>query len=161
MDSGGLTVRQKVRLPPLRLGPAPLAISEGYVTTLKSDHDVEVGECCCSCALCPPLNHLSAVSLPEIFLGIWLAQGPKKPGGPCELLPIVVRACLVAPVSKPSVADPTRDIHPTRRSSACPQAACWVCPSCGSGSWTCARTANGCGSTPPGTSRRGCWTWRA
>lgn len=43
VDSGGLTVRQKVRLPPLRLGPAPLAISEGYVTTLKSDHDVEVG----------------------------------------------------------------------------------------------------------------------
>ncbi len=52
-----MTVRQKVRLPPLRLGPAPLAISEGYVTTLKSDHDVDVGECCCSCVFCPPRSH--------------------------------------------------------------------------------------------------------
>ncbi|KXZ54893.1 hypothetical protein GPECTOR_4g965 [Gonium pectorale] len=43
VDSSGLTLRQKVRLPPLRLGPQLLDIHEAYVTTLKSDHDIEVG----------------------------------------------------------------------------------------------------------------------
>ncbi|GLC41545.1 hypothetical protein PLESTB_000703500 [Pleodorina starrii] len=43
VDSSGLTLRQKVRLPPLRLGPQLLDIRDAYVTTLKSDHDIEVG----------------------------------------------------------------------------------------------------------------------
>ncbi|KAG2498190.1 hypothetical protein HYH03_003944 [Edaphochlamys debaryana] len=43
VDSGGVTLRQKVRLPPLRLGPQELGITEAYVTTLKSDHDIDVG----------------------------------------------------------------------------------------------------------------------
>ena len=44
VDSSGLTLRQKVRLPPLRLGPQLLDIRDAYVTTLKSDHDIDVGE---------------------------------------------------------------------------------------------------------------------
>ncbi|GIM03551.1 hypothetical protein Vretimale_8301 [Volvox reticuliferus] len=43
VDSSGLTLRQKVRLPPLRLGPQLLDIRDAYVTTLKSDHDIDVG----------------------------------------------------------------------------------------------------------------------
>ncbi|GFR52480.1 hypothetical protein Agub_g15050 [Astrephomene gubernaculifera] len=43
VDSGGLTLRQRVRLPPLRLGPRLLDLREAYVTQLKSEHDVEVG----------------------------------------------------------------------------------------------------------------------
>ncbi|GIL55136.1 hypothetical protein Vafri_10743 [Volvox africanus] len=43
VDSSGLTLRQKVRLPTLRLGPQLLDIRDAYVTTLKSDHDIDVG----------------------------------------------------------------------------------------------------------------------
>ncbi|KAG2435840.1 hypothetical protein HXX76_007035 [Chlamydomonas incerta] len=43
VDSSGLTLRQKVKLPPLRLGPQLLDIRDAYVTTLKSDHDIDVG----------------------------------------------------------------------------------------------------------------------
>ncbi|EFJ46891.1 hypothetical protein VOLCADRAFT_92653 [Volvox carteri f. nagariensis] len=42
VDSSGLTLRQKVRLPALRLGPQMLNIRDAYVTSLKSDHDIDV-----------------------------------------------------------------------------------------------------------------------
>ena len=44
IDSAGLTLRQKLRLPPMRLGARELGIPEGFVTSLKADTDGDVGE---------------------------------------------------------------------------------------------------------------------
>lgn len=43
VDSGGHTLRQKVALPPLRLGTQALALDHAFVSTIKSDLDVDVG----------------------------------------------------------------------------------------------------------------------
>lgn len=44
VDSAGMTLRQRVALPPLWLGSTRVPLRDAYVTTLKTDHDIDVGE---------------------------------------------------------------------------------------------------------------------
>ncbi len=40
MDSAGVTLRQKLRLPELRLGPVLLSqLTDGYVTAIRGEHE--------------------------------------------------------------------------------------------------------------------------
>ncbi len=44
VDSAGMTLRQRVALPPLLLGSTRVPLRDAYVTTLKTDHDIDIGE---------------------------------------------------------------------------------------------------------------------
>lgn len=52
LDASGLTLRQRLALPALRLGPQLLDIQEGFVTSLRGVHGDEVrGICHVSCGI--------------------------------------------------------------------------------------------------------------
>lgn len=44
VDSAGPTLRQRVALPPLRIGSTLVPLREAYVTSLKVDHDIDIGK---------------------------------------------------------------------------------------------------------------------
>ncbi len=86
VDSSGLTLRQKVRLPPLRLGPQLLDIRDAYVTTLRSDHDIDVGEQRARPPAVPSLTH-PRIRLFKTHPAVLESRGSELPASKATLPP--------------------------------------------------------------------------